>query len=144
MTFAPLVGAFSVITNLQMQFGCNFLKHPHQHSVQRYWQWCWLAWAGLDGKYKFHTFPDRSPLPAQGCPPPLSSELLKNGAILNVGIAQCHHLTTSPPHHLTSHRHRHAGHTGDPPIHGLDADIAHSRYCSPCPCPVSYSLVSLD
>ena len=22
-----LVGAFSVITNLQMQFGCNFLKH---------------------------------------------------------------------------------------------------------------------
>ena len=23
-----LVGAFSVITKLRMQFGCNFLKHP--------------------------------------------------------------------------------------------------------------------
>ena len=25
-----LVGAFSVITNLRMQFGCNFLKHYYQ------------------------------------------------------------------------------------------------------------------
>ena len=25
-----LVGAFSVIANLRMQFGCNFLKHYHQ------------------------------------------------------------------------------------------------------------------
>ena len=32
-----LVGAFSVITNLRMQFGCNFLKHyimPWLHGVQ--------------------------------------------------------------------------------------------------------------
>ena len=26
-----LVGAFSVITNLRMQFGCNFLKHYKRH-----------------------------------------------------------------------------------------------------------------
>ena len=25
-----LVGAFSVITNLRMQFGCNFLRHYHR------------------------------------------------------------------------------------------------------------------
>ena len=25
-----LVGAFSVITNLRMQFGCNFLRHYYQ------------------------------------------------------------------------------------------------------------------
>ena len=28
-----LVGAFSVITNLRMQFGCNFLKHYCQEIV---------------------------------------------------------------------------------------------------------------
>ena len=28
-----LVGAFSVITNLRMQFGCNFLKHYLSHSA---------------------------------------------------------------------------------------------------------------
>ena len=27
-----LVGAFSVITNLRMQFGCNFLKHYYDHN----------------------------------------------------------------------------------------------------------------
>ena len=28
-----LVGAFSVITNLLMQFGCNFLKHYRLHAA---------------------------------------------------------------------------------------------------------------
>ena len=28
-----LVGAFSVITNLRMQFGCNFLKHEKLRSL---------------------------------------------------------------------------------------------------------------
>ena len=29
-----LVGAFSVITNLRMQFGCNFLKHYSHDTLQ--------------------------------------------------------------------------------------------------------------
>ena len=29
------VGAFSVITNLRMQFGCNFLKHYYRSSPQK-------------------------------------------------------------------------------------------------------------
>ena len=56
-----LVGAFSVITKLRMELGCNFLKH---------WPWRWRPWRWVRGLPRPGWW---CPTSAGGCPSPSRS-----------------------------------------------------------------------